>query len=86
MRFSFVLAVVIALTVTRSAASIPASDPDNDCPLLCLTFKDCKKCYDSVTCVSMSSLRPVFNDMTHRCGSSSSDAVHGISLTHVTAL
>ncbi|KAG1747632.1 hypothetical protein EDB19DRAFT_1685854 [Suillus lakei] len=75
MHFSSVLAIVAALTVSISAmpsfteASISAREADTEksCPTFCLKNSNCNGCG---SCVSMSSLRPGFNHMTHRRGRS----------------
>ncbi|KAG1749657.1 uncharacterized protein EDB91DRAFT_757272 [Suillus paluster] len=84
MHCSFILAVVAALTVSISAASIPASDPNSEgCPFFCIKNSNCYGCptdlYDR-KCVSMSSLRPGFNHMTHRRGRSTFYATSGSKL------
>jgi hypothetical protein len=81
MRFWFDLAVVAALTASVYTTSIPAVGNVNDnCPYFCIHDSACKKCWIGHKCVSMSSLRPVFNHMTHRRGRSSLDALLQVEL------
>lgn len=63
MRLANVLAVVAAISASISA--MPADADAEVCPLFCLRDSNCKRCPDG-NCVSMSSLHPGFNHITHR--------------------
>ncbi|KAG1774857.1 hypothetical protein EV702DRAFT_1121476 [Suillus placidus] len=78
MRFSFVLAVVAALTAPVSVASMPTTGSElnsADCPVFCFSNHACADCWFGHKCVSLSGSRPVFNHTTHRRGRSSLDAI-----------
>ncbi|KAG1731744.1 hypothetical protein EDB19DRAFT_1736292 [Suillus lakei] len=67
MRFPSVLAVVAVLAVSVSAVPSDTSEQATVCPypIFCNNDHDCGACGP---CVSLSSLRPGFNHMTHlRC-------------------